>query len=76
MPSQPTGDFASYGRSILERKLDMTAVLLEPNTVPAQQQPIGAEPLAHCIQEHRLQVAAVDRELRRGVAGTPAERPL
>jgi hypothetical protein len=60
----------------LKKKLDVIAFLLEPSAVPAEKQAIGADPPAHRIQKHRLQVAAVDRELRPGVAGVPAERFL
>ena len=35
---------------------------------------IAAEPLAHRREQHRLQVAAVDRELRRVVAGPASAR--
>src|SRR6185436_630566 len=49
-------------------------VLLEPQAMPAEMQPVRAEADFHRLEQDRLQVTAVNRELRRAVARAAAER--
>ncbi len=53
---------------------DAVCVLLEPLASPPQLDSIRAQPLAAGLEQQQLQVSAMDRELRRGIAGVAAER--
>ena len=49
-------------------------VLLDRGAAPAQEDALRPDALARGVEQHLLQVAAVDRELRMRVAGMAAER--
>ena len=49
-------------------------VLLDPVQLPAEENALRPDPLAGGVEQHLLQVAAMDRELRMRVAGIAAER--
>src|SRR6188768_476930 len=63
-------NLSSFTKASGDRRL----VLLESRAVKTQMQSIGAELRLHRVEQDRLQVAAVDRELRPGVARALAER--
>jgi hypothetical protein len=49
---------------------------LEPDAVPSEMKPLGPQPRLHGLEQDRLQVAPMDRELGRAVARPLAERFL
>src|SRR6267143_6443750 len=57
-----------------EQRRGTLRVLLEPDAFPSGQDAIVAEPPADRLEQHPLQVAAVDGELRPFVSGGAPER--
>ena len=58
--------------ALFEARLHPVAVFGERHQPAAAAQLVGAEPLAHRIQQHGVQLAAMDGELRRVEAGVGA----
>ena len=53
---------------------DALPVLLDGGAAPAREDALRPDALAGGVEQHLLQVGAVDRELRMRVAGMAAER--
>src|SRR5204863_8601273 len=62
------------GQRVVKKKVDAAFVLRKSAAAPAQVQAIRADALTECIEQHLVQVAAVDRELRPFISGMTAGR--
>src|SRR6202012_1751702 len=75
-------DAAAQGKSLLAPRAvgegdgDAGFILRNAETMAVDDQAIGARAVAERIEQHHLQIAAMDRELRMVVAGGAAERLL
>ena len=79
MPSQPTATAASTSGSGVpsasrKRRRTRRRPPLDADAGVARDHAVGTEALAHRREQHRLQVAAMDRELRHVVAGEAPSR--
>jgi len=69
-------DCSVHGGTIAKPQRDFGSILLEPEAVPAEVNALRADPRLHRVEQERLQVAAMDRELRPRVAGLAPQRFL
>src|SRR5581483_5839490 len=62
------------GRGVTEVRRRARLILLDAAAFPAGTDRLRAEPRAHRLQQHELQIAAMDRELRPVITGVTARR--